>query len=121
MSRLLQIKNEEETETMDVFADRLSNLMNITKTEQKVLAEYCCVTRQTISAYTKKRAIPTIHILKKIATFFSTTSDYLLGLSDIEKINEPQQNTRIFSECNEILEFKDKLKNIMEEYKIYDR
>lgn len=42
------------------------------------------VAQETISAYERAKAVPTCENLLKIAKFLNTSTDYLLGLTDIK-------------------------------------
>ena len=67
---------------MDIFADRLKDLMlekglNITMFSQEI-----GIPDSTISDWLNKKKRPIIDNLPKIALFFKVSTDYLLGLED---------------------------------------
>lgn len=69
-----------------VFAERLRKLLEnrgITITE---LAKHLQISRQAVSQYTDGSAQPNIEKLSKIANFFEVSSDYLIGLSEYERL-----------------------------------
>lgn len=62
------------------FPSALRTLMQERNTTQSELAEYINKTRQTISLYCNGSSAPDLETLAKIAKFFNTSTDYLLGL-----------------------------------------
>ena len=69
-----------------VFPERLRKLLDdrgVTRTE---LARELNISRQAVSQYADGTGQPNIDKLKTIASFFSVSSDYLIGLSDYERI-----------------------------------
>ena len=52
---------------------------------QKKLADALSTTQQAINKYENHRVQPDIETLKKIADYFDTSIDYLLGYTDIRK------------------------------------
>lgn len=71
-----------ETNATEIFAKRLKELRLCKDLSLKKLASDLGVTAQSLSLYeTGQRAI-NIDLLKRIAEYFSVSSDYLLGLSD---------------------------------------
>lgn len=67
---------------MTNFTVRFNELIKTSNTNQKTLAEYCCVTQQTITEMKKGRAYPSLDTLVKIADYFDVCTDYLLGRTD---------------------------------------
>lgn len=63
------------------FKDRLKFLRAKNKISQGTLAEYLGVNRSTVASYEIGNSEPSFEILKKIATYFSISIDYLLGNS----------------------------------------
>ena len=62
------------------FPAALRTLMEERNTSQKDLADYLGKTRQAISLYCNGESAPDLETLTKIAQFFDTSTDYLLGL-----------------------------------------
>lgn len=64
------------------FPAALRTLMEERNTSQKDLAEYLGKTRQAISLYCNGESAPDLESLVKIAQYFDTSTDYLLGLTN---------------------------------------
>lgn len=62
------------------FPAALRTLMEERNTSQKDLADYLGKTRQAISLYCNGESAPDLDALVKIAQYFDTSTDYLLGL-----------------------------------------
>lgn len=60
------------------FPTRLRECLDKTHTSGKQLGDYCGCSPQTISNYSLGKSKPDIYTLKKIASFFKVTTDYLL-------------------------------------------
>lgn len=52
---------------------------------QEILAAELGITQQMLSKYEKDVTLIKVDILKKIATYFNVTTDYLLGVSDVKR------------------------------------
>ena len=66
------------------FAENLTELRKYHNFSQEELAEMIGVSRQTLSKYeTGENDIPT-QILIKLAKFYETSTDYLLGLTSVK-------------------------------------
>ncbi|MGN8786449.1 helix-turn-helix domain-containing protein [Blautia sp. HCP3S3_D9] len=52
---------------------------------QEILAAELGITQQMLSKYEKDVTLVKVDILKKIATYFNVTTDYLLGVSDVKR------------------------------------
>ena len=52
---------------------------------QEILAVELGITQQMLSKYEKDVTLIKVDILKKIATYFKVTTDYLLGVSDVKR------------------------------------
>ena len=64
---------------------RLRDLREDRDLTQKKLAEYLHIGQNTYSQYeTGQRQIP-IDVLVKLATFYNTSTDYILGLTNYQK------------------------------------
>lgn len=64
------------------FPTVLRKLMDEQNTSQDKLAKYLGKTRQAISLYCVGESAPDLETLVKIAKYFDTSTDYLLGLSN---------------------------------------
>ncbi|MBQ8953894.1 MAG: helix-turn-helix transcriptional regulator [Clostridia bacterium] len=65
---------------MVYFGDRLRALRQAKKMTQEQLALQLGVTKSMVSAYENSFRYPSFEVLIKIASVFSTTTDYLLGV-----------------------------------------
>ncbi|MCT4564998.1 MAG: helix-turn-helix domain-containing protein [Maledivibacter sp.] len=81
---------------MEKFVKRLQILLEEKNINQKELANYVDVTEVTISRYMNGERKPRIEIINKIAEVLDTTTDYLLGRSDIKNSEENKVITRAF-------------------------
>lgn len=52
---------------------------------QEILAAELGITQQMLSKYEMDVTLIKVDILKKIATYFNVTTDYLLGVSDVKR------------------------------------
>ena len=52
---------------------------------QEILAAELGITQQLLSKYERDVTLIKVDILKKIATYFNVTTDYLLGVSDVKR------------------------------------
>ncbi len=52
---------------------------------QEILAAELGITQQMLSKYERDITLIKVDILKKIATYFNVTTDYLLGVSDVKR------------------------------------
>lgn len=65
-----------------MFRSRLKLLRENRGLSQAELGEYLNLTQQTINNYEKGKREPSQDTLQKIANFFNTSTDYLLGRTD---------------------------------------
>lgn len=78
-----------------VFSDRLNLLLGErTFGDKKVtrLAAACDTDRARVHAWLKGNGTPRAEALVAIAEFFGVSTDFLLGLSDVSKSNNRQEN-----------------------------
>ena len=69
-----------------MFKDNLISLRKINSLSQEELADKIGVSRQTLSKYeTGENEIP-VAILEKLADIYHTSTDYLLGRTDVPDI-----------------------------------
>lgn len=52
---------------------------------QEILAAELGITQQMLSKYERDVTLIKVDILKKIATYYNVTTDYLLGVSDVKR------------------------------------
>ena len=52
---------------------------------QEILAAELGITQKMLSKYERDVTLIKVDILKKIATYFNVTTDYLLGVSDVKR------------------------------------
>ena len=67
---------------MDIFCRRLKELRLEHSLSQKALADIIGTTNSSVCDWERGRTEPSLEFLSKIATHFSVTADYLLGLED---------------------------------------
>ena len=65
-----------------MVADRLVALRNNTEMSQYEVADKLHISRCAYSSYETGRRVPPADILLLLASFFETTTDYILGFSD---------------------------------------
>ena len=70
-----------------VFPSRLRKLIEARGTTITALAKELKISRQAVSQYADGSAQPNIEKIALIARFFNVSSDYLIGLSDLEVVN----------------------------------
>lgn len=61
---------------------RLRDLREDNDYTQQQIAEYLCIRQNTYSQYESGHRQPSIETLIALATFYHTSTDYLLGLTD---------------------------------------
>jgi DNA-binding XRE family transcriptional regulator len=83
-----------ETE-QDLFPSRLRQLMDTPpKTTQETLAKALNITRQAVGNYKSGQSSPDFNTLVKIAKYFNVSTDWLLGISEVQS-----QNTDLKAVC----------------------
>jgi transcriptional regulator with XRE-family HTH domain len=73
-------------EFTNVFKDRLKELIDKSEFNQREVAEKIGISKQTISFYVNGKRLPDIDTVYKLSKFFQVSSDYLLGLSDVQSL-----------------------------------
>ena len=79
---------------MTVFSERLNSLMKSKGLSQKDFAKKSSITESAISYYVKGVRTPSGDVLARIAKALGTTTDYLLGNTDIVDIPKQQKELR---------------------------
>lgn len=74
-----------------LFTERFCEVLTKSGRKQSELAEYCFITRQSISDFKRGKSVPSIETLFYICKFFNVSSDYLLGLEQEVVAPMPQQ------------------------------
>lgn len=64
------------------FTKRFNELLKNSDKTQKELADFCKISKQSITTYKKGRNYPSYDVLIMICKFYDVSSDYLLGLTD---------------------------------------
>ncbi|MGM8212593.1 helix-turn-helix domain-containing protein [Virgibacillus sp. W0430] len=73
-----------------MFPKRLKKLRKDKKLTQQDMADYLGVSRQGYAKYENGQSESDHETVKKLATFFDVTTDYLLGHSDQPHLNEEE-------------------------------
>lgn len=82
-------KPKEKTDTYNsLFASRLRSLLESSETKQISLAEQLNTTRQSVGNWTLGKSQPDFDTLVKIADLFNTSTDFLLGRTDVRTNNQ---------------------------------
>lgn len=77
--------------TIETFSDRLVKLREKTGKKRQEVADEIGISRASLEYYEKGKRKPDIEILAVLANYFKVSSDYLLGISNAESINEDIQ------------------------------
>lgn len=80
---------------MDIFSKRLHELRKENRISQEELAAAIGTTKSTISKYEHGTIEPTLSVIKKLADYFSVTTDYLLCQSDVSEVGSDLGNEYI--------------------------
>ena len=83
------------------FATRLRELMETPDISQAKVAEHVGVTRQAISSYSLGTSVPDIDKLVRIAEFFNVSTEYLLGRTEIKKVDATKQAAAEYLDLSE--------------------
>lgn len=92
-----------------IISSRIRRLLEKNNIKQKELAHYLNVSDNTVSYYCNGTRIPNLEQMKKIAVFFDTTVDFLVGLTNVESTE-----TDIKSICDYIGLTEDAVDTIMD-------
>lgn len=72
---------------------------------QEILAAELGITQQMLSKYERDVTLIKVDILKKIATYFNVTTDYLLGVSDVKRdLQRPMKMNETLDEYYDLIE-----------------
>lgn len=73
---------------------RIRELREQSNLYQRNLAEYLGCTQQTYSRYETAELEPSLVVLEKLALFYETSVDYIMGLTDIKMNNWNENSSR---------------------------
>lgn len=76
------------------FHERLRQLRQENAFTQKEIAEQLHCGGTTVASYECGRNQPNIEVLKKLAVLFDVSTDYLIGITDVKKINTILENNK---------------------------
>lgn len=86
------------------FHERLKQLRKEKKLTQAALAKELTYGATAISNYESGHNQPSISDLKKIASIFNVSTDYLVGVNEIRRPYEPNKKTDDYKTFNEYFE-----------------
>ena len=69
----------------DMIFERIRNLREDRDIKQKQIAEYLNISQNTYSQYETGKISLSAETAVKLAVFYGTSTDYLLGLTDIKE------------------------------------
>ena len=95
---------------MASFSERLKNLRNDKGLLQRELAEQLNLSRVAVTQYENGNRSPDQETLKKLASFFNVTIDYLLGESDIRNPYQDDTIHKAIEGDPELIEFYEEMK-----------
>jgi transcriptional regulator with XRE-family HTH domain len=79
----------------EFFGVRLKRMRNLRGYTMEELGEKVGVAKTTISGYEQGNREPPIKVIYQLARALNTTSDYLLGLTDTDQMQNPSRGPRI--------------------------
>ena len=107
------------------FATRLRELMETPDISQAKVAEHVGVTRQAISSYSLGTSVPDIDKLVRIAEFFDVSTEYLLGRTEVKKVDATKQAAAEYLDLSEeaidairLLRFGHMEQNFVDDFKL---
>lgn len=104
-----------EKEQKAVFATRLGLLRNSINMSQEQLASALEIDRGTIAKYETQSRIPSYEHLTLFAKYFKVSTDYLLGISDVQSNDTDMQAVCAYTGLSE-----EAVKNIKEKIEYFD-
>ena len=84
--------------------ERIHALRVLRNMSQVELAKQLGVTKQSVSNWENDNILPSIDMLIRIADFFSTTTDYLLGLEDREFLDVSGLDSLTISHLRQLID-----------------
>lgn len=90
-----------------MIGERLAEIRNDHGDTQNTLAEKLHVTHHTVSSWEQEKSSPSHEMLVSICRLYQVSSDYLLGLSNIDPIyvQHRQENRLTKEELNALQEY----------------
>lgn len=82
------------------FSTQIKQLRANRKMKQDELAEAVDVKRSTVGKWENGNSYPTVEVLDKLATFFSVTTDYLLGRNELPITKQNAMNFTLLERFN---------------------
>lgn len=73
---------------------RIKELREQENLYQRNLAEFIGCTQQTYSRYETEELEPSLKVLEKLARFYNTSVDYILGFTDVREPNWTEENLK---------------------------
>lgn len=86
------------------FAERIKSYREKSGISQEELASKYGYTKQTVSSWENNGQIPRDSVLRNLASFFETSTDYLLGLTDDPSPHKIQQENKKPKDLLKLLE-----------------
>lgn len=90
-----------------MLSDRIHELRLAAGLTQVSLANELNVTKQCVSNWENDNILPSIDVLVRLAKYFGVSTDYLLGLDDVQSIRveglSPSQRAHIQALINDLL------------------
>ncbi len=94
---------------------RLKELREEKGITQQALADVLCCSQQTINSYENRGSQPDVEMLSKIADYFDTSVDYLIGRSDVRYSFLTSEDDRFTRLEKDVVENIDRLPKEMKE------
>ena len=70
-----------------MLSEQIKKLRTAHNISQVELAEYLCVTKQSVSNWENDNIQPSIDMLIRLADYFKVSTDYMLGIEDKKRID----------------------------------
>lgn len=90
-----------------MLSERIHELRLAAGLTQVSLANELNVTKQSVSNWENDNILPSIDVLMRMAKYFGVSTDYLLGLDDVQSVRveglSPSQRAHIQALINDLL------------------
>lgn len=87
-----------------MLSKRIHSLRTGMGMSQVELANRLCVSKQTVSNWENDNIQPSIDMLVRLAKIFGVTTDYLLGLDDLPRLNVEGLSPAVIAHLNLLVE-----------------
>lgn len=87
-----------------MLSKRIHSLRTSMGMSQVELANRLCVSKQTVSNWENDNIQPSIDMLVRLSRIFGTTTDYLLGLDDLPRLNLEGLSPTVVAHLNLLVE-----------------